>query len=84
MALGQAAFALQRLFKRIAEKTAPASMRSTFSVWFELSMTFDPRLNLVCNWWLYIESYEQANRRNPMFSKQPAPRQGRLQTAHVF
>jgi len=70
--------------QRRAETTAPASTRSTFSAWFELSLTFDPRLNLVCNWWLYIESYEQANRRNPAFSKQPAPHQGRLQAAHVF
>lgn len=86
LALGQAAFALRRLFspnKESQRKTAPASRRSTFSAWFELSMTFDPRLNLVCNWWLYIESYEQPNRRNPMFSKQPEPRRGRLRAAHV-
>lgn len=57
--------------QKVAIKPAPASTRSTFSAWFERSMTFDPRLNLVCNWWLYIESYERANRRNPVFSKQP-------------
>lgn len=86
LALSQAAFALQRLFspnKELQKKTAPASRRSTFSAWFELSMTFDPRLNLVCNWWLYIESYEQPNHRNPTFSKQPEPRRGRLRAAHV-
>lgn len=73
--------------QRITEKKptpAPRSMQSTFSAWFELSLTFDPRLNLVCNWWLYIESYAQVNHRNPMFSKQLAPRRGRLSTAHVF
>lgn len=87
LALSQAAFALQRLFspnKELQRKTALASRQSTFSAWFELSMTFDPRLNLVCNWWLYIESYEQPNRRNPMFSKQPEPHRGRLRAAHVF
>lgn len=56
--------------QKVAKNNDPASVRRTICARFKLSVTSDPRLNLVCNWWLYTESHAWANGRNPVFSKQ--------------